>query len=65
MYASQGDGRRIVHCRVGSLESEGWENLGPAGVHCRVGSLEKRVHNAFQECNVHCRVGSLEKCWPG
>ncbi len=37
---------QTVHCRVGSLENDGFACAGAVCVHCRVGSLEKNFDSA-------------------
>ena len=52
--------RVLVHCRVGSLESQREGIEQGHLVHCRVGSLEKTLPTIQHLKQVHCRVGSLE-----
>ena len=51
----------MVHCRIGSLESQPTLGKQYRQVHCRIGSLEKPGVPARQTASVHCRIGSLEK----
>jgi hypothetical protein len=49
-----------VHCRTGSLESDGNGKMAGIGVHCRTGSLENDGGQYIVLRTVHCRTGSLE-----
>ena len=50
----------LVHCRIGSLETETEGSPTDVRVHCRIGSLEIYGTNWHSKLVVHCRIGSLE-----
>ena len=49
-----------VHCRTGSLENFGNNQMIMIDVHCRTGSLEIHWTLPGHLYFVHCRTGSLE-----
>ena len=50
----------LVHCRVGSLETQVWQFVSANPVHCRVGSLEISLYLMHRYQLVHCRVGRFK-----
>ena len=54
----------VVHCRIGSLETEFPNEHITWKVHCRIGSLEMSKVGQERGDAVHCRIGSLENKHP-
>ena len=51
---------QVVHCQIGSLETDELPDLDQGIVHCQIGSLENRLQIKKVSLHVHCQIGSLE-----